>query len=121
MARIHSLPSFPSLCTIWRGGLPGVGVAVYSGKCQKRVTPAGVSWDTGAPLFDSTAPGVTIYFPAGTDVRGQQEPGGPDYISWAGSNNYVYQVQLVEDIAEGFANRFRVAWVVQIRFIVPRP
>jgi hypothetical protein len=121
MPKIHSLPVFPSTCQIFRGGGPGIGKIVYDGKCEKRVSVGGRSWDTSSPEYESTAPQVAIYVPFGTDVRGFHEPGGPDIIMWSNSPAYLYQVQFVEDIAEGFPNRFRACFVTQIAFTAPRP
>jgi hypothetical protein len=114
MARKHVLPVFPSVAQIWRGGLPGLGVLVYDGVAEKRVSPS-------TPAFvEEIGPGVfyhpasTIYFPSGTDARGQDQLGGRDLIAWQRNPSWLYQIQFVENVAEGFANEFRICWCFPI-------
>jgi len=120
MARTHRLPSFPSQCQIFRGGLPGGGgVQVYSGKAEKVVRAAGGIWPIGGFTTIPQAPIVTIYLPVGTDVRGILQSTAFDFIQWAGLATWVYQVVYVDDVADGFANKFRVAYCLP--FLQPTP
>jgi hypothetical protein len=119
MAKVRRVPAFPSTCQIFRGGPPGTGVQVYNGPCEKRVSANLAPYPLGAPPLVIYTVWTSIYLPAGTDVRGNGQPGGRDYVQWQGNPAWVYIVEVVEDIADGFTNKFRIAWSLQ--WSVPTP
>jgi hypothetical protein len=112
--RTHQLPVFPSLCQIWRNGGPIGGTLVYDGRAEKRVSPAIAAYvDRVGPgvLFE---PAVAIYLPTGTDVRGINQQPVRDIIAWQRNPLWLYEVQFVENCAEGFPNEFRLTWCLTL-------
>lgn len=103
-------PAFPSTINIFRGAPPPTGVVVYTGPGEKRISVSGGAFNPGTLTALPLVPLVAIYLPTGTDVRGQLQTGGPDYIQWAGLPTWYYRVDYVDDVADGFGNKFRVAW-----------
>lgn len=119
MARPHKLPAFPSSCDIYRGGPPGIGTLIRSVIAEKVISVRGSYWHlTGIPI-DAFPVMVDIYLPTGTDVRGRKQAGGPDYLQWGGNPIWIYLVEYVDHIAEGFPNQFTCCFCTP--YTVPTP
>jgi hypothetical protein len=52
---------------------------------------------------------MNLLVPALTDVRGPQDPVGPDMVEVPAGSGRWYQVVFVDDIAKGFSNEHRTA------------
>lgn len=121
MPKVRHSPSFPSTAQIIRGLSPDTGVVVYTGPAEKVV-------NVRQPLIPISAPPLTlfelqvaIYFPVGTDVRGIIQSGGPDWVRWAARTDWNYLVKFVEDVADGFSNKFRIAYCFPFNSPTPLP
>lgn len=121
MARVRHTPAFPSTCQIFRGGPPGTGVQVYTGPAEKRISTQLVPLGILAPPLILYTNWTAIYFPAGTDVRGQAQLGGRDWVQWQNNPQWLYLVTTVDDVADGFANKFRLAWCLTYSLPTPLP
>lgn len=121
MPRRRLPPSFPSTVQIFRGLTPDIGVLVYTGPAEKVINAKVALVPILAPPLTIFICPVSIYFPAGTDVRGALQSGGPDYVQWAGNPQWNYLVKAVEDVADGFANKFRVAFCFPFNQPTPLP
>jgi hypothetical protein len=108
--RTHVLPAFPSVCQIWRNGGPLSGTLVYDGRAEKRYSPAigAIVQHVGPGILYE--PAVAIHLPTATDVRGINQQPVRDIIAWQRDATWLYQVEFVENVAEGFPNEFRLAW-----------
>lgn len=122
MPRTHKLPVFPSSCIIWRGGGPTTGgTIVYNGKAEKVVWARGGLFLVGFAHSSASTPMAAVYLPAGTDVRGELSSTGSDIIQWTANQLWLYVVTHVDDVADGFSNKFRVAWVNPLSQPTPLP
>lgn len=122
MSKIYRKPKFPSVCRVMRGLLGGPWTIVYDGECEK-VVRAGAFGLFGLDFFaGEDLPFVMIYFPAGTDVRGENSSTGFDWVLWQRNPGWVYRIRWTENIAAGFANEFRACWCTQeLQTPTPQP
>jgi hypothetical protein len=115
------LPTFNLTCNIWRSQpptpvLPADVVALCNFSLGKRIS-------TGAdyiPWFNLPAGGGVgiscliriMLLPALTDIRGLYTAGLPDWVEVPAGSGRFYRCMDVDDMAKGFANEHRLAWVI---------
>lgn len=63
----------------------------------------------GVPLVT-----MTLLVPAGSDVRGPQNPEGADNVECPAGSGRFYTVGFVDDIGKGFDNEHRAATLLQL-------
>lgn len=52
-----------------------------------------------------------VFLPKGTDVRDSYSQPGTHYLEIPGGSGRYYEVIIVDDVAKGFTNEYRVAYV----------
>lgn len=109
-----SVPVMPLKCKIWTG--PG-----HAGAARLSDVPCNLApgrrllmqwWDW--PHFGSPAVNITLLLPAGTDVRGWNDPAAPDELECPQGTGRFYLVNQVDDFGKGFANEHRFAVLEQL-------
>ena len=105
------VPTFNLTCNVWRSTTPVINPPDLSPTCQLR---AAGKQSTGQDVSQDWVFLWSILFPANTDVRDAISPGGADTIECpAGSKRY-YSTAMVDDVAKGFANEYRTAFVLKL-------
>jgi len=110
-----TVPSFPLTCNLFTsGGVP---------PARPRITPLCYLRLLKNAMLVSSAPGtgsrpMLLGTPKGTDVRSALSSTGADTVEVPANSGRLYKVQMVDDIAKGFANEYRAAAIVQMN---PQP
>jgi len=110
----YSLPTFNLACNVWHNGgaIPPTGgpdeallpcQLRYPGKGVGEIIPNPGSWQSGWKLL----------VPKGSDIRDPYNASGRDTVECpAGSNRY-YITVTVDDVGRGFANEYRMAFLMK--------
>lgn len=125
---MFSPPTFNLTANLWRwaswgGAIPPIAAPdVAAVPCQLRVLK------TGVVVNQATIPSpcAVLSFPSLTDVRtnigfGQFTEPGEDLAEVPSASGRYYTVKMVEDVAKGFANEYRLAVVAQFGAPMPLP
>ncbi len=114
----YTPPSFNLVCNIYTSnGGPGGVLRIALQPCQLR---APSKYHTQVDSSHLYVPLWELLFPALTDVRDYGSSSGGDGIEVpAGSGRY-YSVGYVDDVAKGFPNEYRMAFVAK-RILWPTP
>lgn len=107
-----TVPVFNLTCNLWRG--PGHAGAPHSSPiCQLRYPGRGpFQVIPGAPPTGQIP--WYLCLPAGTDVRDEGSVGGGDTIEVPAGTGRYYRVMLADDVARGFANAYRLAFIYKL-------
>jgi len=105
-----TVPNFNLVCAIYTGPYDSRGL-------HRLVSPCNLAFGrrTQQDFNDPTAFGFgparpTLLLPAGTDIRDiSQNVASADIVEVPSSSGRWYVVNLVDDVAKGFANEYRVA------------
>jgi len=109
-----SIPQFPLICNIFTAGDFTVAARQQS-PCNLQM---GVKRQTGlpnqAPVLADSAATMYLLLPATTDIRDSLNASSFDGVECpAGSGRY-YFVNFVDDVAKGFLNEYRAAFMSKI-------
>jgi len=113
------VPSMPLLANIWSG--PALPPPV--GPPRLTDVPCQLTLGERVPFVIEAGVSVVIYmlFPKGTDLRGVPQAGLDLVECPAGSGRYYHLIGF-DDVAKGFANEYRQAWLEQVApWPVPTP
>lgn len=108
----YTLPTFNVLCNIWRG--PGhVGAPALSPVCQLGYPGRGPFQVIPGTLPTGQIPWF-LRLPARTDIRDAGVVGGGDTVECPAGTGRFYRVQWADDVARGFTNEYRLAFIYKI-------
>jgi hypothetical protein len=115
------VPNFNLTCNVWHAQLlPPVGPPdIAALPCQLAADhiieqPIGV-------IANTVIHGMFIRVAARTDLRGRSSTTGPDTIECPAGTGRYYSAAVVDDVARGFPNEYRSAFVTQYQFPTPIP
>ena len=105
------IPTFNLVANIWRAANPVTNPPDVVADCQLR---AAGKQSTGQDTTNDWAFLWSVSFPALTDIRDAYVPGGADKIEVPAGSKRFYQVAAADDVAKGFANEYRTAFVIKL-------
>lgn len=105
------LPNFNLTCNVWTTPNAPPAAPDFAATCQLRLQG---TYSTIVPTPNNNWTQAVALFPAGTDLRTINVGAAADSVIEipAGSGRFYYSV-IVEDVAKGFANEHRAAYLVQ--------
>ncbi len=123
----YHVPTFNIQCNIWHGlpsgtvpsTIPDIGLQ----DCQLRWVGRGPAETASVPIDIQTTwqPGVTLLVPALTDLRDMLSGTFEDIVEVPAGSGRIYQVKYVDDVAKGFPNEYRMAYLAKTIWPVPAP
>lgn len=112
----YRVPAFNLLCDVYSFGQWPTGTERLTGlPCQLRHPEHVSSGQAANTLPSQSAPHMLLLVPAGSDVRDtwQTPIGNPDTVEVEPGSGRAYQVVFVDDVAKGFDNEYRVAYLAK--------
>ncbi len=119
----YRLPNFNILCDIYFHNLWPTSPRFVNVPCQLR-HPEHVTSGQGTGSQDERAPMMLLLLPKLTDVRDSwsTSPGHGDIVVCPAGTTRSYYVEYVDDVAKGFLNEYRVAYLFkQGAWVAPVP
>jgi len=109
------VPTFNIDCNVWFDGetVPPGGAPDVSVECQLRWCGHGPS-ESQDPDFTSWQPGWLLLVPKGTDIRDRFNASGKALVECPVGTGRYYQVNYVDDVARGFTNEYRMAFLNKV-------
>lgn len=111
------VPNFNITCNVWHSPvIPPVGLPAIAGlACQLTMDGRIITTGLGGGLRSV----MLLKVPSGTDLRGQFSSTSRDTVECpAGSGRY-YTCWAVDDVSRGFANQYRLGFIVQENIPTP--
>ena len=107
----YRLPVFNLSANIWRSGNPTSNPPDVVSPCQLR---AAGKQSTGQDVANDWSFLWAVLFPPLTDVRDAYSAPGQDTLEVPAGSGRFYQAALVDDVAKGFTNEYRIAFVLKL-------
>jgi hypothetical protein len=107
------VPNFNLECAIWRnqGNDELYAEPDVTSKCNLSPGKRGMVIQAQAPITGFPPMLMELLLPAGTDIRAYWNAILPDIVEVPKDTHRFYLVMQVDDVAKGFANEYRLAWI----------
>jgi len=113
------VPTFNLSANVWRNGNATTNPPDLTVDCQLR---AAGKQSTGQDPANGWAFLWSLLIASGTDIRDDISSGGKDTVECPAGTGRFYSVELVDDVARGFSNEYRIAFIQKVSpWPVPTP
>ena len=123
----YHIPTFNLQCHVWHGlpsgTVPSTPPDIGFLACQLRWLGRGPAEIVSVPV-DVQAnwqTGLTLLVPALTDLRDLMSGTFEDVVEAPAGSGRIYQIKYVDDVAKGFPNEYRIAYLAKTVWPVPAP
>lgn len=120
----YSVPTFNLTCNIWNQGAPAWPVlSAPSGSPRIAGQICGLAhgrlsakvYSIGGNFIEAPIAVMSLLLPKGTDVRGLEVNfAGSDIVECPAGSHRFYAVSSVDDVGKGFANEYRLAYMLAV-------
>jgi len=113
------VPTFNLTARIWSSATPITSPPRLTVTCQLR---AAGKQSTGQDAANDWVFLWSLLVPALTDIRDIYNGSGEDKVECPAMSGRIYRVKMVDDVAKGFANEYRIAFLQKIgSWLTPIP
>jgi len=107
------LPNFNSIVAVYRAINPPPAAPEFLAPCQLRYPGRGPQ-----DLFPGPLPQwflcMQLLVNKTVDLRDPYSPSGQDIVEVPAGSGRIYKVMLVDQVALGFTNEYRIAWIAKV-------